>query len=332
MTDTTRSNHFIYRENINAAYASFNKSIGDKWELRGGLRAENTNAQGIQTVHDQDFYKSYLSLFPTAYITYKKNKNNQFEINYGRRVNRPSYRSLNPFLYYSFENYFWSGNPNLQPEYTNNVEIKHSYKNMVITTITLSNTTNVITDMIRFDDSSRLLYSTPENFRQDKSVTYSMVFNREFFKWWTQTISGHVYYAVYNGSDGYMPITKAGTGYAVSTNSLFDLRKGWKGEVIVYYEGSNVWSATSSSDATIFMMCSLSKKTGDHFTIKAGANDPFNLYQAVIHNYVYNFHSTASYRYASMQYNVSVTWSFGKNKVKRHETAAPEETNRMKMN
>ena len=161
MKDTTRSNRFIYNENINALYLSADKSLGDHWQVRGGLRAENTNAHGLQTVHSKDFERSYISLFPTLYVTYKKDKNNQFEINYGRRIDRPDYRSLNPFQYYSFENTYWTGNPDLKPEYTDNIELKHSYKNAVITTLSFSNTNNIIEDMLHVDNATKALYTTP---------------------------------------------------------------------------------------------------------------------------------------------------------------------------
>ena len=145
--DTGLSNRFNYRENINAAYATAAKSLGKKWEAHIGLRAEQTNTLGIQYVNNDRFSRNYVSLFPTAFVTYKKDTNNQFEINYGRRIERPTYSDLNPFVYYSFENYYSVGNPYLQPQFTNSLELKHSYRNMIITKLDFSGTTAIMSDV-----------------------------------------------------------------------------------------------------------------------------------------------------------------------------------------
>ena len=105
--DTTKTNAFIYRENINAAYVTMTKQYGKKWNIQAGLRAENTNYYGHQlgnglTVinNDSSFSRSYINLFPTLYLTYDANEKNTFTLNYGRRIDRPAYQDLNPFLFF----------------------------------------------------------------------------------------------------------------------------------------------------------------------------------------------------------------------------------------
>ena len=74
---TGKTNHFIYKENINAAYFNYSRQI-KKWGMQAGLRAENTNAQGHQvgnsTRPDSSFTKNYVNIFPSAYISYELNK------------------------------------------------------------------------------------------------------------------------------------------------------------------------------------------------------------------------------------------------------------------
>src|SRR6202012_585923 len=104
--DTTKTNSFLDRENINAAYPPMTKQYG-KWSVQAGLRAENTNYSGHQlgnglTVinNDSSFTRSYINLFPTLYVTYDANEKNTFTLNYGRRIDRPAYQDLNPFLFF----------------------------------------------------------------------------------------------------------------------------------------------------------------------------------------------------------------------------------------
>ena len=94
-----RSNHFVYEENINAAYAIFSKTI-KKWNLIAGLRLENTNAKGHQIRNDSSFSRHYTNLFPNIGVGYALNKKNQFNLSYSRRVARPDYGDLNPFVYF----------------------------------------------------------------------------------------------------------------------------------------------------------------------------------------------------------------------------------------
>ncbi|MBS1975445.1 MAG: outer membrane beta-barrel protein, partial [Bacteroidetes bacterium] len=104
-TDTGKTNRFVYHENINAAYISLNRQIKN-FSIQAGLRMENTNYSGHQfgnsfTVisKDSSFKKSYINIFPTLYASYQANEKNIFSINYGRRIDRPAYEDLNPFMF-----------------------------------------------------------------------------------------------------------------------------------------------------------------------------------------------------------------------------------------
>ncbi|MDQ3279602.1 MAG: TonB-dependent receptor, partial [Bacteroidota bacterium] len=109
--DFARSNHFIYEENINAAYLNLSTPLSKKISAQFGLRLENTNAKGVQKTTGDNFDRQYFQLFPTAYFQYKANDKNNFSLNFGRRVSRPSYQSLNPFIRFIDRYTFSQGNP-----------------------------------------------------------------------------------------------------------------------------------------------------------------------------------------------------------------------------
>ena len=126
-TDTSRSNHFIYKENINAAYINLQKQL-KKLGVQIGLRAEQTIADGNQVTKYISFHKNYTKLFPTTYISYKLNDNNTFGLSYGRRIERPGYQALNPFQYQIDRYTYQKGNPDLQPQFSHNIELSYNYK------------------------------------------------------------------------------------------------------------------------------------------------------------------------------------------------------------
>lgn len=123
------SNVFQYKEHNYAAYVSFNKDFNEKWSAKVGLRYEYSQLEGFTPGdHNSEFSNRYGKLFPTAYISYKPNKENSLSINYSKRINRPDFQSLNPFRWYTNPYMYYTGNPVLQPSFNDNVELNYSYK------------------------------------------------------------------------------------------------------------------------------------------------------------------------------------------------------------
>src|SRR5690606_14180682 len=92
--DSTRSNHFVYNENINAAYLNANKDWS-KWGLQLGLRAEQTIAKGEQKISGQKFERNYTQLFPSVAAQYHLTKIHDIGLTLSRRIERPNYQQLN---------------------------------------------------------------------------------------------------------------------------------------------------------------------------------------------------------------------------------------------
>ena len=142
-----RSNHFDYEENITAAYANVNKQLG-KWSLQGGLRVERTKAAGNQRVTSETFDRDTTNLFPTAFVSYAANKTNNLTVSYSKRIRRPDYQMLNPFIFFADSLVFQKGNPNLRPQYTHNIELSHAFKGKYITTLAYNSTDDVIAQIL----------------------------------------------------------------------------------------------------------------------------------------------------------------------------------------
>ncbi len=166
-----RSNHFIYDENINAVYVNANTQV-KKWSFQAGLRLENTIAKGYQVNNDSTFKRNFTNLFPSAFISYALNKANQFTVSYSRRVNRPNYQDLNPFIYFLDSLSYRQGNPFLLPQFAHNIELSHSFKNKLITTLNYNNTTDVISQIIKPDGEKSSLI--PDNVAKFRNIGISI--------------------------------------------------------------------------------------------------------------------------------------------------------------
>ncbi|MEP6617145.1 MAG: outer membrane beta-barrel family protein, partial [Ginsengibacter sp.] len=170
--DNGKTNHFVYDENINAAYLNVNKQI-KKWGLQAGLRAENTVAKGHQLGNslrpDSSFKRNYTNLFPTVFVSYEANKKNTFSINYGRRIDRPAYQDLNPFYYFLDEYTYRVGNTLLKPQFTNSIEFSHTYKGFLTTTLNYSKTDDVFANVLDQINSERKTFVRNDNIATKKN-------------------------------------------------------------------------------------------------------------------------------------------------------------------
>ncbi len=111
ITDVLKSNEFKYDEKNYAAYFSLEKSFNEKWSAKAGIRYEYSTVTGNSLTAGQQSESSYGKFFPTAYVMYKSNESNTFSLNYSKRINRPGFRAINPYRWYTNVNSYFTGNP-----------------------------------------------------------------------------------------------------------------------------------------------------------------------------------------------------------------------------
>lgn len=122
-TPSDLSNAFTYDEGVQAVYGVLSRGIG-KWELQGGLRGEYASTDF--TLADESFPHDYTSLFPSGIASYNLSEATQLKLSYSRRIRRPGTWELNPFpVFFDAQNVF-IGNPELDPEYTDAIELGYT--------------------------------------------------------------------------------------------------------------------------------------------------------------------------------------------------------------
>jgi iron complex outermembrane receptor protein len=336
--DTTKTNYFVYHENINAAYINLTKKYG-KWNLQAGLRIENTNYDGhqygnIYTVNNNDssFKKSYVNAFPTAYITYDLNSNNSFNLNFGRRIDRPDYGDLNPFLFFLDEYTYQAGNPYLQPQLSTNIELSHTYKNKLTTTLNYSNTQNFFAETFEQDGHATIVRRGNIGKRENGGIAVSL--NMPLTKWWNTTIYLNVNYNHFTGElYGENLDVSAVTGMGNMTNQ-FKFTNGWSAEISGWYRTSGIegqimvqpLGQTSAAIAKQIMKEKASLKLGLRdifYTQQVRGTIDFQETEAT-------FHNTRD----SRQLSLTFTYRFGKaikgQQNNHHSGGADDESNRLK--
>ena len=277
--DEGKTNHFIYKENINAAYINYNQQI-KKWGVQAGLRAENTNANGHQLGNashpDSSFTKNYVNLFPTVYVSYTLNDKNTFSANYGRRIDRPDYGDLNPFYYFLDEYTYQVGNTLLQPQFSDNIELSHTYNGFLTTTVNYSKIHHVFTDVIKQITSERKTFQTKENLASKTNYGIAVSANFPVTPFWSTNLYSNVSYNAYSGilDGGNLEIDA--TTFMANMNNQFKFENGWSAELSGFYrsksiEGEIVVGSMWRLDAGVQKL--VLKKKG---SVKLGVQDIFN--------------------------------------------------------
>lgn len=241
--DYDKTNRFQYKENINAAYINYNKQF-KKFGVQAGLRFENTNYNGHQLGNaqrpdlDSSFTKTYNNLFPTVFVSYNASKNNQFGLSVGRRIDRPAYQDLNPFLFF-LDNYtYQAGNPFLQPQYTNNVELSHTFKGFLITTVNYSRTKNFFTETFEQKDYATIVRQGNIGVRQNAGISISA--QVPFTKWWSGSLYGNYNYNYFNGILYGEQLKISGSNVLFNVNNQFSFSKGWSAELSGFYRTKGI--------------------------------------------------------------------------------------------
>ena len=191
------SNNYKFVDNVYAAYTTFAHQL-KKFTYQLGIRLESSEYRGNLISQNKKFSNSFpFSIFPSAFATYKLTDKQDLQLNYSRKVNRPNFFQLIPFVDYSDSLNLTKGNPNLIPEFTNLLEFSYSnqYKtgNTFLATVYFRHTTNLITRIQNREinpnpaKTDSVYISSYAN--ANKSYTYGLELTgkNKFFKWWDLT-------------------------------------------------------------------------------------------------------------------------------------------------
>lgn len=331
--DAGRTNHFAYTENINAAYINTTQDFTKKWSGQLGLRVENTNAKGNQITTGENFDRHYTQVFPTAYVGYKANNNNQFAISYGRRIDRPSYQDLNPFTDMLDKYTYQVGNPYLLPQMSRNLELTHTFKGIITSTLSYSNTNDMISDVISQVDSTHTTFVKKDNFASQKVVGLSVSVGLPITKWWHMNFYTNVYNkqisTQLNGSN----FNLDGTSLTFNSTSQFTFKKGWGAEVSGWFDGKGVDGTIVRESMGTINMAFSKQVFNNQGSFRLNLQDPFNLNMFHGYSKYQNIDLTISNRWDNRVVNLSFTYRFGKpiNGTKQRKNGgAEDEQNRVK--
>lgn len=333
LIDQHQTNNFDYHENTQALYFNLHRAY-KKWSIQTGLRGEYTQTRGISWSSNQTDINRYLRLFPTAYLSYQLDELHVFSFSYGKRINRPPYKDLNPFRWYSNQYAYMEGNPFLKPSYSNNFELSHTYKSFIITALSYSHTSNGYSNINFTDTLSRLQVTKPTNFITAYNYQWSNFISFTKINWLQ---SNNEFDVIYNRSassiQGTLPSLSALSAYFSTSNEIYFVKdKTLSAELSFWYQLKNadgLVTRASQYNLNAGAKILLFKK---HVQLAASLTDLLKSNEYRDHTVINNIKQAYANYYDSRQLRLSLRYVFGNQKVKQqnHQTGNTEETKRNK--
>jgi outer membrane receptor protein involved in Fe transport len=339
VNDAGKTNHFLYDENNNAGYLSLRREF-KKWSWQAGLRAEQTNISTYQEIGKVDWDSSYLQAFPSLYLNYKLTPNQTLGFSVSRRIDRPNYGQLNPFLFLIDVTTYTTGNPGLLPQFTWAYEVSYNRKQLTFNLGYSRTKYPLNTILTRFRDqfpnlpsAENVTVQIPINLESSEyfGLTVSAPFRVK--PWWNMTNNLNFYYNHFKGSLSGSVLSDGKPVADIRTNHNFTLKKGWGAEAGLNYNSggrSGYMVFKSQWGLAVGVQKTIMKGAG---TLRLNANDIFwtNLPRATVNipgRYIENWHAIRE----SRTVNLTFTYSFGNKKVqaaRRRTTGSEEEVRRI---
>lgn len=313
--DRSASNRFTYRETIHAGYVQLGGDLGP-FQYQVGLRGEYTRTKGHQVTTDSLVRREYFQLFPSLSLGRKFNDRHRLQFSYSRRIERPDYEDLNPFRFFRDPFLYYEGNPFLQPELTHSLELGHTFRNTLTTTVDYSYTSNVINWMMGQIDSTNTTYQGPQNLRSFVHYGVSFSAAQSPASWWTTNNFLSVFRNEYRGDQKGGNLRNGLTGFTFNSQNTLQLARNTSAEISLSYYSKSVYGVFVSNPYMVIsagIQRQVLRKTG---TLKLAVNDLFQGRKRVQTARYENLDLNTYIRFDSRVVTLSFSCRFGNKNLK----------------
>jgi iron complex outermembrane receptor protein len=329
VNDTTQTNRFIYDEKIAAGYVNFTKTWKD-FSVELGLRGEYTSSRGDLVTQDSIAQRKYFNLFPSLFVHRTFNDKNDLTFSYSRRIDRPDYSDLNPFVFYLDQYTYSEGNPFLRPQYTNSFELDYTYNKSINLSLNYAHTSDAIQEIILTDPVKQASYETHLNISSQDSYSASINAPFTITKWWTGNFDGNLYRLQFKSdtlSGG--SLDKGQTAYNLKLTQTLTFA-GFKLEVFGNYQSAltyGIYEIHARYNVDGGLSRSFDNKK---FNVKFSVSDIFNTRRNDLDINYQSDNIQIRQKNESRIARLSLTYNFGNSSIKarEHKTALQDESQR----
>ncbi|KAF2339088.1 TonB-dependent receptor [Flavobacterium ginsenosidimutans] len=331
--DTNYSNIFTYKEYNEAIYFSANKKLSEKWETQIGLRTEATQTEGYSENLNQTNKNNYIKLFPTAYVTYNANDNNSYSLNYSRRIRRPDFEYLNPFVIRTSPFYYSEGNPFLKPSIIDNFEFSYIRNQKWVNAVYFSQVSDFGQELAIIDPETNITKSTPINYADTYQIGLSTYYNFNKYSWWNSFMGFNLNYQnvksrtnLIASVDGYNGYIYTNNDFTVNQSKTLFLGLNYGLQLPGRYQVFNI-STLNILDVSVKFLA-LKK----NLSITLTGEDLLNAQKPLISYYSNGIKNTMKNYNDSRAFRIALSYKFGNQNIKSKERNFGNEEERNRAN
>ncbi len=327
--DPELSNHFQYKEQINAAYTTLRGKLDANTEAMLGLRAEHTHSIAYSLTGQKRVERNYLNLFPSVFISRALNKQHRLTFSYSRRIDRPNYELLNPARSYVDPYLYSQGNPYLQPQYTQALELKHGYKEKLFTSLSASFTDDLIFYQLQ-PVTSTVTERLPVNIGKSQVYTLAVSLPVDVLKGWSLQATLLGYYSRFQYRFLEQPVDAGQLWGRFNGSTTFTFGKGWSAEL-------SGWVSTPRRNVFVrspwqgTLDAGIQKTLSNRLKAKLSLQDVFHSNQVIAHIHTSTYKRDVRIRFDTRIALLNLTYSFGNQQLKgvrQRKTGSEDELQR----
>ncbi|MFA6083588.1 TonB-dependent receptor domain-containing protein [Mucilaginibacter sp.] len=331
VNDTTLTNRFVYDEKVSAGYVNLSQ-IMHNTSIQAGLRAEYTSSDGNLINTGSEVKRSYINFFPSIFINQKINDKNDIGLSYSKRVDRPEYDNLNPFIYYLDQYSYQQGNPFLNPQYTNKFEFNYTYNHGFNIGVGYSHTYDYLTSLPLTDPATKITVYTTLNLQKQNYYNISISSPYNVTKWWTGNVNAVGYYSGFK-TDSLLggQFDRGQVSLHLEATQYFQITKSYKAEINGTYDSPFVYGIYHFGH-NAYGDFGLSHSFADtKANLKFSVTDVFNTYHGVTTSKFQSNDITLHAKGETRVARVTFTYNFGSSslKTRQHRTGADDEKSRV---
>lgn len=324
--DQNLSNELIYEENINALYTQLGTKKG-KFSILLGLRMEVSDINVNLTTTGENFDENYTDFFPTINLGWEFNEEESITLGYNRRITRPRSRFVNPFPSRSSETNIFQGNPDIDPSYSNGVDLAY-LKRWNKLTLTSSIFYQKNTDVFEFisedtgqltDNGDPIVRRFPINLSTEERIGFEFAGNYTPYKWWRMNFSYNFFNSTRDGDFNGVSFDADNTSWFARLNSRVTLPGKIDFQQTMFYSGPSE-NAQNENKALFSANLALSKDVlKEKGSIVLNYRDVFNSQIRETDTRTATFFSTSEFQFRKPQFTITFTYRFNQDQNNRRD-------------
>jgi hypothetical protein len=328
INDTTRTNHFVYQEQIYGGYLNLKGSL-QTLEFQAGLRAEYTRSDG-DLIGSTSTKRNYLDFFPSFSLSRPLDAKDNLSFSYSRRIDRPAYDKLNPFVYVLDPYTADVGNAFLNPQYTNAFELGYLHNQAFSLTMGYSHTTHGIMEVVI--TQGNISYQTDRNIDLENSWNIDADVPYTINKWWNGNVDLNGFYNRFKSDTLAGSSIRTGKpAFSAKARQVFKIGS-FRSELQVNYRSAStdgIFDLRSQFYTDLAISKSFLEKRA---SLSFAVSDVFRTRSIEDESHLLNNDFKFKYRYDSRIFRLNFNYKFGNDQLKKHRqrSGAEDETGRIK--